>query len=202
MLVEVLKVAGVDVDVADFICENDVSQCMISTAFLPYYLGIWEARAESSDSESHEEHGVKINDHLSESRVFVNSIVLRERFSNKAYFLGQEDWPGEARWLSNGCLVLFSIVLLGEAPEIANSRIYCFTILSKFETLELVDRLLLKVGWCANEVASIKQRSDNSEAYYLSLIDRHHLGRSHKSCSIQDPSIVLNWTKEHALRIR
>jgi hypothetical protein len=196
MLVEVLKVAGVNVDVADFICENDVGQRLISTAFLPYYLGIWEARAESSDSESHEERGVQINDCLSESRAFVNSIVLRERFSNEANFLGQEDWPGEARWLSNGCLVLFSIILLGEALAIANARIYGFTILTKFETLELVDRLLLKVGWCANEVASIKQRSDNSEAYYLSLIDRHHLGRNHQSCSIQDPSIVLNWTKE------
>lgn len=166
----------------DFLCLSNTGEPEISTKALFRYLWYWQAARYTDDSEAMTALERTVDDCLRVAQsvlALVNSQMRQDmRVRNS---LKGEHWSVEVA-------SVFSLSLLGESLTWARRYLSQYTSPPDFEwDCAFLERRLLASGWCQGEISSFRKSCALSSRFYLSMMDRRVLGKSHNKCNSSVP---------------
>ncbi|KAI9768163.1 MAG: hypothetical protein M1840_004993 [Geoglossum simile] len=187
MLTEILGGSGLVVEIEDFIHRADGLQ-FITTRLLPYYLRLWASHESILSADAKEECLNYTDRRLAEMHRCINSIAyawgtLETEQTPSVENLERLDVhiPSVARD------TLLSIIVLGESLSYGRYHCYGVGVARPFVWARcwFLDEWMLDVGWCRYEIARMEDKfiHHNACSYYLSLLDRTHTDKDHRSCT-------------------
>lgn len=182
LLVEVLRIPGIEVNVEDFIRRDGNGNAFVTTKRLPSYLLLWAALASKQTEDTKRQHGEEIHKALHSAASRLISI-----FPSESPFYtpteGQDLPPLRNLYIYNS--ILLSAALFGESLSQFVEIHYTKTV--TWPHCWFIENLLLNVGWCPYEVRILKDQyqAGNNGMYYLSALDRRQTGKNHDSCTTE-----------------
>ena len=190
---EVFEPCGINVDVKEFVREDENGGRLVSTFRLPKYIWYWlasETVAWLSDSSQIP----RIKSFLQRVNSIINDLVRLDRVASlfPDFTLPlQPSGPTNELWDRPWCKILLSIVILAEHIDSAFQDLHdslCNELKSSggmnWELSRLGYDLLAEVGWCLGEIFNLRQGTPNVAClYYISFFDRKPLRRDHSRCS-------------------
>jgi hypothetical protein len=197
VLKEVLEPYGFNVDVEDFVRENENGERVITTVHLPKYMWYWFASETPSAYLEDSIHMPRIKPFLEWLNSIINDLVRLDRVSPLfPDFTLASNSPGSTNEFSHNPWdkILLSIVLLGQHIDAAFQQLHeslcneprTSSGRKNWEFTRLGYNLLTEAGWCLGEISNFRQSTPNVAClYYISFFDRKSLGRDHSKCSTE-----------------
>lgn len=176
LVVEVLRIPGIEVNVEDFIHRDGNGNAFVTTKRLPSYLLLWVALASKQTEDTKRQQGKEIHKALSSAAGRLISIFPSE---SSIYT------PTEGQDLVRNLYIsiLLSAALLGESLSQFVEIHYTGTV--TWPHCWFIENRLLNAGWCPYEVRILKDQyqAGNNGMYYLSALDRRQTGKNHNGCT-------------------
>lgn len=180
LLIEVSKVSGVVIDVADFI-EHKGQGKYITTKFLPDYLSQWEQKERTLPRKECKSRFRR------QSYMIEHSMFFREhQISGRVMADDLHGKCSEGYQVSLPLPIEMSIILLEETLDLASRKTYGINLSLGPTPMSLSPRLITNLnstGWCPSEVSLITRKYDDSSIIFASQVERHKTKANHSQCS-------------------